>query len=570
MALPYVIDSRRVMGRNLWLPAPCALLECAPPLDRRDRIVTRWRRAAKTLLRALGWADTALAVRKHASGVQLALAARIDLLLVATYVNEDAYELALAAEGLCPAPDPLRLLSRLEARAERAAEPGLAALIAAAESRRVLWLYADDELSLGAGAHAQLLRAPWPAPRNLNWRQYKSVPTVLVTGTNGKTTCTRLIARMLTEAGHCVGLSTTAGVQVGDQWLSRDDYAGPGGARLVLRHPQTTAAVLETARGGLNRRGTQVSGADVALITNVAADHLGEDGIHSVADIALAKSVVAQALRPGGKLVLPFDDPILRGRVRQLGIEVCWFSDRPDRAFLDRARQSAIGAAVAVDGVLCLAGGGHLKPVIAIDQVPFCFSGAALHNVRNALAAIAVARCLRLSYRDQRAALARFGASPDDNPGRANHYQLANNVHALFDFGHNPDALNSLFDIADSLPHRRRIILLGQAGDRRNGDIEALADIARRRGCDHYIVKELASYHRGRAPGVVPALLKARLCALGVADEAIDYAHDDLTAVEQALAMARPGDQLLLLIHEQAAAVRSRLDALDTARGVAP
>ncbi len=162
------------------------------------------------------------------------------------------------------------------------------------------------------------------------------VPVALVTGSNGKTTVVRLLAAMLAAAGRTVGITSTDGVNVGDTLVGEGDFSGPSGARLLLRRPEVEAAVLETARGGLLRRGLTVARAAVAVVTNIADDHLGEFGVQDVASLADVKLLVTRAVHDGGAAVLNADDPLLRARGAALDIPVVWFSLEPPRPELAR------------------------------------------------------------------------------------------------------------------------------------------------------------------------------------------------------------------------------------------
>ncbi len=188
----------------------------------------------------------------------------------------------------------IAVMSKLAARESK---PRLLAMQAAAASHHVPFLWDDDEVSVGFGKNAMT----WPAeqvpePESVDWSAIGSVPLGIVTGTNGKSTTVRLSAAILSAAGLRAGITSTDYIRVGDEILERGDFSGPGGARTLLRHPQSEAVVLEVARGGLLRRGVGVEHADAALITNIAADHMGEYGINTVADMAEAKFIVRRAL----------------------------------------------------------------------------------------------------------------------------------------------------------------------------------------------------------------------------------------------------------------------------------
>ena len=244
-----------------------------------------------------------------------------------------------------PEIDEAAALARLARLAEFERRVPLRDLTEAAHARDLPWLLDDDELSVGAGAGSRryALEA-LPAVAEVPWTELHGVPTALVTGSNGKTTTVRLIAACNRAQGRRPGYSCTDGLFVGDEWIERGDYSGPVGARTVLRDQRVEAAVLETARGGILRRGLAVARADVAVVTNVSADHFGEYGIHDLDSLADVKLTVGAVVPPGGLLVLNADDATLRakaaGLARRYGrdLPLGWFAQDADDVLLAQHR----------------------------------------------------------------------------------------------------------------------------------------------------------------------------------------------------------------------------------------
>jgi UDP-N-acetylmuramate-alanine ligase len=359
------------------------------------------------------------------------------------------------------------------------------------------------------------------------------VPVALVTGSNGKTTTTRLAAAMLRAAGHAVGTSSTDGVRVAgadvDAVLDEGDWAGPGGARLVLRDRRVTAAVLETARGGILRRGLAVGRAAAACVTNLAADHFGEYGVRTLDDLADAKLVVARALAAtGGPLVVSADDATLRARAGRLAAapHPVWWTVADET---DAEAHALVAAHVAAGGHACRVRDARIEwhdgrawaDVAAVADVALAAGGRARHNVANAVTAVALASALGAPMAAVRDALHHFGAAPGDNPGRLEVVPVGD-VTAVVDYAHNPAGLTALLGAAAALPARRRLLVLGQAGDR---DDDAIADLARAAwahgSVDRVQLKEVESMLRGRAPGDVPARLRTALDAAGAPPEVV-------------------------------------------------
>ena len=567
-------DSRRLTGANLYFDGAGAALETAPGAAVDAGMLLRWRERIEQARDALGWPPGAIAVRTHGTGASLAFEAPPDQLYVATEVNEWALYSALGLhasdapvdeDAELPRPhvahfDDGEALRRLRDLARAEARPGLNALVAAARARGVP-AHADDELlSLGEGEAAQA----WPldalpAIDAVPWQDLHAIPKAVVTGSNGKTTTVRLLAAMLGAHGLRAGYSSTDGLFVDGALVEAGDYSGPVGARTVLRDPRVQSAVLETARGGLLRRGLVADDARVAVVTNVSADHFGEYGIHSLDDIAAVKLVVAKSLAADGLLVLNADDAMLVAHAppdRRTG----WFA-------LDLGDAAARGlpACGVRDGrlVLVLADGEHDLGVVS--EMPLSVGGAARYNIANIAAAALAASALGIAPATIAGVLARFGARNADNPGRLQRWTLGD-VEVLLDYAHNPDGLQGLLDVAAGLRRGGRLaLLLGHAGNRLESDFRALAAVAAAARPDRVWLKDIGGdYLRGRASGDVAMILRDALHAAGMDEADLPVCLDEAEAARQALAWARAGDLLVLPVHEPARrdVVVGLLDAL--------
>jgi UDP-N-acetylmuramyl tripeptide synthase len=457
------------------------------------------------------------------------------------------------------------VLAHFSARAAAELNPALQALRAAAAARGLPALADDEALSLGSGCgSSSWLLAELPTPEQVPWPQLHAVPTALVTGSNGKTTTVRLLAAMATRAGLVSGHCSTEGVLVAGQPQQRGDYAGPAGARAVLRDRRVQLAVLETARGGMLRRGLALQRADVAVVTNLAADHFGEYGIESLDDLAEVKLVVARALPPGGGLlVLNADDAVLMAAAARLPHAAqarqglfALNHEHPALAALRRRGGSTCG--VDGKGQLLLQTSTAQHALGAVNTWPLSLGGAALHNIANAAAAALAAWGLGLAAEHIAAALQEFGANPADNPGRLERWAWRGAT-VLVDYAHNPEGLAQLLQVARALlpPGGRLRLLLGQAGNRDDAAIAALALTAAAARPHQVVVKELAGMLRGRAPGAVPALLLSALQAAGLAQAAVQRVDDEFSAIDTLLQAAQPGDVLVLPVHT--VTVRERL-----------
>jgi len=541
--------------------------------------IAGWERRARQAASALGWPAAPVVAATHPGGASLALSAPPDQLFTATEVNEWALAATLAEQAPArrhemiallaaeqpeeiepPVLDEAGAIQRLRRRAEREANPGLRALIAAAGARGIPWFADDEEFTIGAGrGGGSWPLAELPGPAQLPWESLHAIPTALVTGTNGKTTVVRLVAACAREAGRATGWCCTDGVFVDGEPLASGDYSGPAGARRVLRDARVECAVLETARGGILRRGLAVPQAEVAVVTSIAADHFGEYGVHDLAGLAAVKLAVARALADDGLLVVNADDATLSKAAPAAGKPLAWFARDAGQRLL-AAHRAAGGAACAVaGGRLALTHRGADHDLGAVAAMPLAAGGHSAFNVSNLAAAALAAAQLGVAPAAIAAVFARFGADPADNPGRLMRYELGG-LNLVVDFAHNPAALAGLVDFALRLRGRGRLaILLGQAGNREDADLRKLAAVAAAARPDLVVLKELSGYLRGREAGEVCAILRRALLRAGLAEAAIENAPDEISAVRQALAWARPGDALLLAVHTR----EGRAAALD-------
>ena len=560
-----VLDSRRLTGPSLLLDAPGAILDVALDGIEPERAISAWRAALVPLLAELGWQDSVVVARAHPAGLSLAFSAPADTLYAATEVNEAAWRSAsrsLGAEDEPPVESEV-VLAELRSSIERERKPWMDVLSRQTAARRLTLLVDDKRVSVGLGKGSRA----WPveeSPRvigRIRWKRLADVPTALVTGTNGKTTTVRLLGAMAKAAGLTAGVTSTDAVTIGEEVVATGDYSGPNGARTVLRDRRVEIAMLEVARGGILRRGLALPHVRVALVTNVANDHLGEFGIFDLEALADVKLVVAKAVGPEGRLVLNADDPLLLERGWRLDVPVSWFT-------LD-AKHPAVAAHVGRGGAACVleregvvfVQGAERREIAGVSEIPIAFGGAARHNVANALAAIGVAVGLGLPDTAIRAGLLGFGSDTRSNPGRANVWRLGG-VTAIVDFAHNPHGLTALAQMTAALPAKRRAIVIGQAGDRDDESIREFARAAWSIRPDRVFIKEMEYYLRGREPGVVPALIESELLRVGAHPAAVSGWPSELEGVRAALAWARDGDLLLLTTHAQRDEVVALLQGL--------
>jgi cyanophycin synthetase len=388
------------------------------------------------------------------------------------------------------------------------------------------------------------------------------VPVVAVTGTNGKTTTVRLLAHLFGVAGRTVAYTSTDGVYVDGRMVEEGDYSGPSGAEIALAQPGVEVAVLEVARGGILLKGIGAAHADVAVVTNVSADHLGLHGITTLDQLAEVKATITRIVRPEGWSVLNADDPRVLAMRRTAGGRLFLFSMDPDHPAFRTALAEGGRAMAPIDGRLAvLRPGQSIVPLVPLEDVPVTLAGISSVNVQNAMAASAAALGAGLSRDEVVRGLRTFVLDPERNPGRANLFETDGTV-VVIDYAHNEAGMEGLVEICRGLrtPGAAVWIAYGSAGDRSDEIMHAVGYRAAR-GADRVVVVELPRYLRGRDPKEVVDRLRAGAVD-GGADDVPDF-PDEVAGLEWMLALAREGDIVAITALGQ----RSELFELLRARG---
>jgi len=543
-------DSRRLTGANLFWDHSSAIIDVAidgPP----EPVIRAWEQAVHRLLAAVGRAGEKTCFRVFDGGASLLVSADIDVLYSMCALNELAWGYATGQAGDVDEQDLARATENLLAEFEKEARPALLALQRAAREHGVPFLWDDDEVSLGYGKTAIIYtQDSLPAPGKVDWQSFRSIPLALVTGTNGKSTTVRMTASIMNAAGCKAGLTSTDFIRVGDRTIDTGDYSGTGGARMLMRQGDLEMAVLEVARGGLLRRGLGVEQAQAAVVTNVAADHLGDYGINTVEELIPAKFIVRRALQGDDPLILNADDEGVVAYAGTLDNTLAWYSLDPANAVVQAHLRRGGTACYLDDGWLIAAAAGEAglseRKVIAVRDIPPARGGIVRFNVSNALAAMSIAIALGIPDKAIRQGLSAFKGDEHDNPGRGNWFEHEG-IRILVDFAHNEHGMSALADTVRQVEADRVVLLMGQAGDRLDKDIEDLTRAACSMNPDRLLVSELPGYERGREPMVVPGLIRNAAIGAGIKAELIEILSCPKEATALALRQAGPGDLLVLL-----------------------
>lgn len=374
------------------------------------------------------------------------------------------------------------------------------------------------------------------------------IPIAAITGTNGKTTTSRMLAHILKLSGFTVGMTSTDGVYIDGQLTVAGDMTGPTSAKMILRDPTVDAAVLETARGGLLRSGLGYRHSNVSACINVAADHLGLRGIDTIEQLAEVKRIVIEVAKDVA--VLNADDVLcLQMASYSQANRICYVTMNHGHPLVKehiRANGLAIVLEEGMNGhMITLYDNGQHIPLLWTHLIPATLEGRALHNVQNAMFAAAMAYSMDISLENIRQGLRTFNTSFFQSPGRMNIFD-EHPFKVIMDYAHNPAAVKTICQVVERLDvSGRKIIVLSAPGDRRDEDIRETAAMTAG-GFDHYICRR-DDHPRGRGEREVPLLLKKALIEHGVAEDQIEIVVDEVEANNAALQHAGAGDLVLIL-----------------------
>jgi len=404
----------------------------------------------------------------------------------------------------------------------------------------------------------------------------RRIPIVSVSGTNGKSTVSRLITHILLRGGRHVGTTTSDGILVDERMVDPGDWTGPGGAQQILARRDVDVAVLETARGGILLRGVGYESNDASVLTNVSSDHLDLQGIHTLPELAEVKATICRITRPDGWVVLNADDPLVVAVGRRVRGRVAFFTlgGRGSRT-VQRHRAGGGRAYLVHRGVVIEANGEAETEIVEVARIPITIGGLARHNVANGLAAAAGARGLGASIAEVRDGLVDFAPDTVRSPGRLNLFRLGQRV-VIVDFAHNEAGVAAILDVAEGIAGGAAArtapitAIIGTAGDRPDDTLRGIGRIAAERA-QRVAIKQTLKYLRGRSAESVVGELLAGVAAAGVAAADVPvYASEtealraELNGSAAAAGTGRPDGPrvIVLMCHEERDAVFELLHGL--------
>ncbi len=564
-----LVDARRLTGPNLQTQIPGAVAEVS--FDKGDdpqALYVQWQAHLKTLCAHLPFDAQPTTARFYEKGAAWVLLGPIDRLYAVILACEYAVEMIVAPQEGRATPDLQETVSAVMAEYEEEQCPRLLEIEKEALAHNVPFLWDDDFVSVGYGKNS----ITWPERdlpeiKDIPWESLSSIPVVLVTGTNGKTTTSRLLARMVRCAGLVPGNSSTDGVFINEEMVEEGDWTGPGAARTILRRKDVDVAVLEAARGGILRRGLGVTECNAALVTNVANDHLGDYGILTVPQMAKAKGVVYSVVPPTGCRVYNMDDVHTSSLLNDYDTPALLTSVNGRIDSLEQHHKQG-GAILYFNGAhIIYEKGDKQKEIIDVKDCPLSMNGAAIYNISNMLSAIGLAIAIDLPHQAIVEALKTFGTFWKDNPGRGQMTDVKG-VKVLLDFGHNPHGAAAVLEMVNQLKKQntkasRFSVSVGQAGDRSDADLKELSECVAQAQPDRVYLRDMDGYLRGREELEVPKIMTRHLTEMGIPENEILVCDSELHCLTHALEWAKPGDVIVHLVHTARDSIKAHLQSLN-------
>ncbi len=373
-----------------------------------------------------------------------------------------------------------------------------------------------------------------------------NIPIVSITGTNGKTTTTRLIAHILSFSGKKVGMTTTGGIYINNKCINKGDTTGYYSAKTVLTNKEAEVAVLELARGGLIRDGLPYDLADVGIITNVTEDHLGLGGINTLEDMAYVKALVGEAIKKDGYVVINADDEASISIINRMKSKIILFTKNKNNPIISQYLDNKNLVLYLDEDTIYLKKLNKNEEIINVNKIPITLGGKLIYNVENAMAAIAALIALGIDVNTIRQGLESF-SNEEQNPGRFNMYNV-HGTNVILDYGHNIEGYKVVLESIKKIKHKRIIGVVGVPGDRTNSSTLKVGNICGE-NFDYVYIKEDRD-KRGRKHGEIADLLKKGILETGFKNSKLNIILDEEEALKKAIEFSNPGDLVIMFFEE--------------------
>lgn len=522
--------SRRLVGPNLFFKETGTVLD-VPLVENREELTKLFYQEAEKFLPALGWEQIKITHKFFNNGVRLAFTAPVDITMPACDVIDFVW--LSAREGF----ETGNFKSIEEAKKElipiidEDKDLTYRNLYELAKSKGFNAFRDKNKAFIGSGTGCYEFDLKKDSFDDIPWEDIYDIPAIIVTGTNGKTTTIRLTDYICRVAGKLTGYTSTDWVKVNDELIDEGDYSGPTGHQFVLTNKKVEVALLESARGGLLKRGLIESFVNAAAVTNVSADHLGEDGIETVAELAEAKSIVFRTMGEGSHAIINLDNSYMKERFEKLNCAKIVVTQNPEAHDMKYYLTKADYACIVENGNFVWVDGDIKTNLLAVADAPLTVKGFAKHNIENAMIAISLSFKLGVDLDTITKGLKSYSNDAKVNRGRANIFEWDNKV-AVVDYAHNEAGMEALLNMMKAYDKGGiTYLMIGTTGDRKYL-ISGINDIILKHNVDFIVLKETEKYLRGAKPMELPLLIRKDLDDKGFDISKTYISHGELEGVK--------------------------------------
>ena len=555
--------SRRLVGPNLFFKETGTVLD-VPLMRDREKLTELFYQEAHRILPELGWVDIKITHKFFNNGVRYAMIAPVDItmpacdvidfiwLSVRQFVEQGSYKTIEEAKD-----ELMNFILEDQNLTYRK-------LYDLAKSKGFNAFREKNKAFIGSGTGSYEFNLVNDDIDSIDWSKVYDIPAVIVTGTNGKTTTVRLTDFICRFAGKLTGYTSTDWVKVNNELIDEGDYSGPTGHQFVLTNKKVEVALLESARGGLLKRGLIESYVNAAAVTNVSADHLGEDGIETVAELAEAKSIVFRTMGKDSHAIINLDNSYMKERFDNLNCNKIFVTQKPNEHDMEYYLAKADYACIVEGGKFVWIENGQKTDLLGVKDASITVNGFAKHNIENAMVAIALSFKLGIELSTIAEALKIYKNDTKVNRGRANIFEWDNKV-AVLDYAHNEAGVEALLSMMKAYDKEggKTYLMIGTTGDRKYL-ISPINDIVLKHDIDFIVLKETAKYLRGAEAMELPLSIRKDLNDKGYDISKTFISHGELEGVKYILDKLEDNDVAIFCCQAELEAVANYLEDVST------